>query len=55
MGDNITMYEYARTDMPISFPGLFGDWSINPSPVAIPIGKGVRGRSTALPRTISMT
>ena len=36
------MYEYARTDMPISFPGLFGDWSINPDPVAIPIGNGVR-------------
>ncbi len=36
------MYEYARTDMPISFPGLFGDWSINPSPVAIPIMNGVR-------------
>lgn len=36
------MYEYARTDMPISFPGLFGDWSVNPSPVAIPIGNGVR-------------
>lgn len=28
--------------MPISFPGLFGDWSINPSPVAIPIMNGVR-------------
>ena len=36
------MYEYARTDMPISFPGLFGDWSVNPSPVAIPIGNGIR-------------
>ena len=36
------MYEYARTDMPISFPGLFGDWSVNPDPVAIPIGNGVR-------------
>ena len=36
------MYEYARTDMPISFPGLFGDWSINPDPVAIPIGNGIR-------------
>ena len=36
------MYEYARTDMPISFPGLFGDWSINPNPVAIPIGNGIR-------------
>ena len=36
------MYEYARTDMPISFPGLFGDWSVNPSPIAIPIGNGIR-------------
>ena len=36
------MYEYARTDMPISFPGLFGEWSINPDPVAIPIGNGIR-------------
>lgn len=32
---------YARNDMPISFPGLFGDWSVNPSPVAIPIGNGI--------------
>lgn len=32
---------YARSDMPISFPGLFGDWEFNPSPVAIPIGHGV--------------
>ena len=36
------MYEYARTDMPISFPGLFGDWSINPDPVALDIGNGIR-------------
>ena len=36
------MYEYARTDMPISFPGLFGEWSVNPNPVAIPIGNGIR-------------
>ena len=28
--------------MPISFPGLFGDWSVNPNPVAIPIGNGIR-------------
>ena len=28
-------------DMPISFPGLFGDWSINPNPVALDIGNGV--------------
>ena len=33
---------YVRTDMPISFPGLFGDWSFNPSPVAVPIGNGIR-------------
>lgn len=32
---------YARSDMPISFPGLFGDWEFNPSPVAIHIGNGV--------------
>lgn len=36
------MYEYARTDLPISFPGLFGDLEFNPDPVAIPIGNGVR-------------
>ena len=36
------VYEYARTDMPISFPGLFGEWSVNPDPVAIPIGNGIR-------------
>lgn len=35
-------YEFARSDMPISFPGLFGDWSVNPDPVAIPIGNGIR-------------
>ena len=27
--------------MPISFPGLFGEWEFNPSPVAIDIGNGV--------------
>lgn len=32
---------YARSDMPISFPGLFGDWECNPSPVAIPFGNGI--------------
>ena len=32
---------YARSDMPISFPGLFGEWEFNPSPVAIDIGNGV--------------
>ncbi len=31
----------ARSDMPISFPGLFGDWEFNPSPVAIDIGNGI--------------
>jgi len=36
------IYEYARTDMPISFPGLFGDWSVNPDPVAIHVGNGIR-------------
>ena len=32
---------YARNDMPISFPGLFGDWEVNPSPVALDIGDGI--------------
>ena len=32
---------YARNDMPISFPGLFGGWEFNPSPVAIPFGNGI--------------
>ena len=32
---------YARSDMPISFPGLFGDWEFNPSPVALDIGNGI--------------
>lgn len=27
--------------MPISFPGLFGDWEFNPDPIAIHIGHGV--------------
>ena len=31
----------ALKDMPISFPGLFGDWEINPDPIAIHIGHGV--------------
>lgn len=31
----------ALKDMPISFPGLFGEWSINPNPVAIPFGNGI--------------
>ena len=29
------------TDMPISFPGLFGDWEFNPDPIAIHIGHGI--------------
>ena len=28
-------------NMPISFPGLFGDWSFNPDPVAIHVGNGI--------------
>ncbi len=35
------MYTSARTDMPISFPGLFGDWEFNPDPVAIHLGNGI--------------
>ena len=31
----------ALKDMPISFPGLFGDWSIDPDPIAIHIGHGI--------------
>ncbi len=31
----------ALKTMPISFPGLFGDWSFNPDPVAIHVGHGV--------------
>ena len=31
----------ARSDMPISFPGLFGDWEFNPDPVAIHWGNGI--------------
>lgn len=31
----------ARGDMPISFPGLFPNWEINISPVAINIGNGI--------------
>ena len=29
------------TDMPISFPGLFGDWEFNPDPIAIHVGHGI--------------
>ena len=28
-------------NMPISFPGLFGDWELNIDPVAIHIGHGI--------------
>ena len=31
----------ALKDMPISFPGLFGDWEFNLDPIAIHIGHGV--------------
>ena len=31
----------ALKSMPISFPGLFGDWEFNPDPVAIHIGHGI--------------
>ncbi|MBE6940646.1 MAG: prolipoprotein diacylglyceryl transferase [Ruminococcaceae bacterium] len=31
----------AMTHMPISFPGLFGDWKINPDPIAIDVGSGI--------------
>ena len=27
--------------MPISFPGLFGDWEFNPDPIAIHLGHGI--------------
>lgn len=30
-----------RTDMPISFPGLFPDWEFNPSRIALDIGNGI--------------
>ena len=33
--------EQALKNMPISFPGLFGDWSWNPDPIAIHIGHGI--------------
>jgi len=32
---------HALQNMPISFPGLFGDWSINPDPKALDIGNGI--------------
>ena len=31
----------ALKDMPIRFPGLFGDWEFNPDPIAIHIGHGI--------------
>ena len=31
----------ALKDMPISFPGLFGDWEFNHDPIAIHIGHGI--------------
>jgi len=31
----------ALKDMPISFPGLFGDWGFNPDPIAIHVGHGI--------------
>lgn len=31
----------SMTHMPISFPGLFGDWKINPDPIAIDVGSGI--------------
>ena len=31
----------ALKDMPISFPGLFGDWEFNPDPIAIHVGHGI--------------
>ena len=29
------------SNMPISFPGLFGGWEFNPDPIAIHIGHGI--------------
>lgn len=31
----------ALKDMPVSFPGLFGDWEFNVDPVAIDVGNGI--------------
>lgn len=31
----------ALKNMPISFPGLFGDWEFNPDPIAIHFGHGI--------------
>ena len=32
---------HAMQNMPISFPGLFGDWVFNPDPKALDIGNGI--------------
>ena len=32
---------HAMQDMPITFPGLFGDWSFNPDPKLLDIGNGI--------------
>lgn len=40
MTDTVTAMS-ALKNMPISFPGLFGDWEINPDPIAIHIGHGI--------------
>ena len=32
---------HALQNMPISFPGLFGDWSFNPDPKLLDIGNGI--------------
>lgn len=31
----------ALKNMPISFPGLFGDWEFNPDPIALHVGHGI--------------
>ena len=31
----------ALKDLPISFPGLFGNWEFNPDPIALHIGHGI--------------
>ena len=31
----------AMKNMPISFPGLFGEWEFNPDPIAIHVGHGI--------------
>ena len=39
--EGITVQPTALRTMPISFPGLFGNWEFNPDPVAIHIGHGI--------------